>query len=741
MAETKIIKAVFGGTRSTVTQPRYTSDYGQVIEVVGVNLPEYFETYFANSPNDKAKKVLGQNGRVTIPQEYTANPGYVYAWVMVHDDITDGRAMYTIKVPIKKRAEPTDEEPLPEEVDIISQAIATLNSAVEQTAQDVESADASAQSARADADRAETARDTTEEYVSTVQGYAHQAQTAAQNASASATASAQSASTAQQIKTDVDGMVDDAQSAASASALSATESAQSASRAYMSASVAAQDASASAESALQAQASAQTASTKATEASNSASTASQKASESSQSAFDANGYATAAGQAKTAAETAQGLAEQAQSNAESAKDDAESARDEAQQIASGISGKVEQIDQNTADIASLEADRYKAYVTDTATGAVASFSDGADDVPMEDVTVQIEPVQDLHGQENPYPAGGGKNLFGFEKWLSDNGVEYTKSGNFYTFRVITELFTRPFVFSETDTEVTLSFESFSNGTSENARMTLLDSSNRSVRTVSADTTTVKITCTACKVRMDWKTGGAGTVTIKAPQIELGSTATSYAPYENICPISGWTGANVSHSGADTSDATVYSITFPSEVGTVYGGTLDVTTGELVVTMAEVDLGTLTWALNNHVTIGTYFFANIPLSMIKYRGEFNTVTYPILTPLYKASRRTLALFLNGCICFDGNNTLKQVRQIQIKDARYSDADEFKTAMQGVMLCYELATPITITLTPTEIKSLLGDNNIWADTGDTTAVYRADTTLYINRKIAEAVSALS
>ena len=58
-------------------------------------------------------------------------------------------------------------------------------------------------------------------------------------------------------------------------------------------------------------------------------------------------------------------------------------------------------------------------------------------------------------------------------------------------------------------------------------------------------------------------------------------------------------------------------------------------------------------------------------------------------------------------------------------------EFKSAMSGVQLCYELATPQTYQLTPTEVTTLLGDNTIWADTGDTTAEYRADTKLYIER----------
>ena len=68
-------------------------------------------------------------------------------------------------------------------------------------------------------------------------------------------------------------------------------------------------------------------------------------------------------------------------------------------------------------------------------------------------------------------------------------------------------------------------------------------------------------------------------------------------------------------------------------------------------------------------------------------------------------------------------------------------EFKSAMNGVMLCYELAEPIEIQLSANQINSLYGQNNLWADSGDTEVEYRADTKAYIAKKIAEAISALS
>lgn len=51
------------------------------------------------------------------------------------------------------------------------------------------------------------------------------------------------------------------------------------------------------------------------------------------------------------------------------------------------------------------------YITDTASGSIASFSDGADGIPMRSVKASIEPIQDLHGYANPWPAGGGVNKY------------------------------------------------------------------------------------------------------------------------------------------------------------------------------------------------------------------------------------------------------------------------------------------------------------------------------------------
>ena len=71
-------------------------------------------------------------------------------------------------------------------------------------------------------------------------------------------------------------------------------------------------------------------------------------------------------------------------------------------------------------------------------------------------------------------------------------------------------------------------------------------------------------------------------------------------------------------------------------------------------------------------------------------------------------------------------------IIIKDTNYTDATAFTTAMDGVQLVYELATPQTYSLTGQEVEILKGSNNIWSD-GDVTVDYYADIQLYIEKKL--------
>ena len=195
-------------------------------------------------------------------------------------------------------------------------------------------------------------------------------------------------------------------------------------------------------------------------------------------------------------------------------------------------------------------------------------------------------------------------------------------------------------------------------------------------------------------------------------VELGSTATDYEPY-----------------AGDT-----YSITFPNEAGTVYGGTLNVTTGVLTVNKTCVDLGSLTieqqW-LNGTAVCTVRAF-------LPYDGKNNTddlktgVTgicdfakwYP-----YDISYNGLPSIWNirknddYPVAFSIVNASNEHTKILIKDSQCSTLSEYqeKYNNSNYHVCYELAEPITYTLTPQEITMLTGQNHIFSDTGQTAISY--------------------
>lgn len=160
-------------------------------------------------------------------------------------------------------------------------------------------------------------------------------------------------------------------------------------------------------------------------------------------------------------------------------------------------------------------------------------------------------------------------------------------------------------------------------------------------------------------------------------------------------------------------------------GTRYGGTLDVTAGELTVTQRYVDLGTLSYAYSS--SLG--FYANMTDAIDPIAGGDLTA----ICSNYKRSNYPQG-WENGCFTISNSN-ISTAKRLFINDSRYSDTASFKTAMSGVQLVYELATPQVVQLTAAQVTTLLGQNNIWADCGDVAVIYRADTKKYIDGTIVD------
>ena len=344
-------------------------------------------------------------------------------------------------------------------------------------------------------------------------------------------------------------------------------------------------------------------------------------------------------------------------------------------------------------------------------------------VALNDVSVTMQPIQNLHGYSNPWPAGGGKNKLPSANSISspssltvtnENGQYVLNgsvaSGDSIYFRPGTITIENGFVFACGNSFVNAILY-FLNGTTQVDYFTL-STVNRVINTSQMSTMYGK---PFNSIRIRFSEDQTFTNAIFSPMVVIdGADTTTFAPYSNICTISGRTGLSVYVSPTqDVADATTYSVDWTSQAGTVYGGTLDMVTGVLTVDWAMVDLGTLNWDYLSPASSYPYgvFYGDV---RNKARGERNFITscYPISDGYFKKDKT--------CLGNSWSNTF------YIIDSSYNgDTEELKTALSGQQICYELATPITYQLTPQEVTTLVGQNNVWS-TGDSASVtYTKDT----------------
>ena len=309
-------------------------------------------------------------------------------------------------------------------------------------------------------------------------------------------------------------------------------------------------------------------------------------------------------------------------------------------------------------------------------GPVASFE--GEDLPLKSLTASIVPVQDLHGYDSSWAGGAGKNKLPLtvdnikkaNSSITWSGNEATKSG--VTFKI------------ETDNNGNVSGVKL-NGTATDDIQFLLGiglifngdyilngglSANISVAvqgkvlSAGADRT---FTDDGTTSRTSWIFVENGTVcnNVVKPMVRLASVSDStFAPYSNICPISGWTEEVVTVAD-DTTTPTVeqtYTIPFTDSQGQsveVFGGEIDV--------------------INGVVTPCPYYAS--------YNGE------------------------------------------QLTGEWISDRDVYSPNTSptiGAQVVNIGATGTPFYTQPTSIKSLDGENNIYANTGDVYVEYQTEWT---------------
>ena len=382
-----------------------------------------------------------------------------------------------------------------------------------------------------------------------------------------------------------------------------------------------------------------------------------------------------------------------------------------------ISGKVSDID-NKADV-----------IISSASGITASFADGADDMPIRSLVTNIEPVQAGSGDPSPTnirPITGrtgcsvvrtGKNLFNptaihENEYINSNGV--ITSNNSYAYSDKIKVFPNTLYSIQQNrvnngTNVSIAY--YNNDTFIRREVVIISGVPQFV---SASFTTPD-NCNYIAV----SSFGKNATNI---QLEQG-TMTTYEPYT----------------------ATTIDVSWQSEAGTVYGGTLDVISGLLTVTdFLYIYDGSEPFSKSGTALNGFYnnLFSSVPphnwFKMRNYSGALGTLTDE-MSSMFKMTNDASVYRNNyGYLMLDTGMNFSCD-----PDVFGTTVDSFKTKLaelynsgNPVSVYAEILNPQTYQLTPQQINTLLGSNNIYSDVGSIADVqYPADTKLYIDGKIAE------
>ena len=372
-----------------------------------------------------------------------------------------------------------------------------------------------------------------------------------------------------------------------------------------------------------------------------------------------------------------------------------------------------------------------------ASGNPASFADGSESALVK-CEFDFEPKQDLHGYSKPWAGGTGKNVLPMRlASIKANNTGGTWNGNVYTLNNLTF---EVLIDSDenvvgikvngtntaTYTRFTLSFPTLESGTTytlsgapsgySGTDATIYLGNSQATIGISNPAISGGVPATFTPTQT-----GAPTANLNVnanvrvdnaifyPQIEVGSTATTFEPYTNICPIEGYDEITINVSPTnDTSQGVDTTIQLGD---TYYSGTLNAVTGELVIDKIFVEMDDVTWTA-------------LDSSGNKYRY------YTDIVGMKKMAVRSMDIL---CSCYETNmgggswddNTIwnsTNLNRVIVVTSQYQTANAFMASLTDQTMLVDMETPLVIQIPPTVINTLLGQNYISSeDTEDIDLVY--------------------
>ena len=347
----------------------------------------------------------------------------------------------------------------------------------------------------------------------------------------------------------------------------------------------------------------------------------------------------------------------------------------------------------------------KLLVSEEASGAVASFDDGADDVPVKSLKVALEPIQTSSGDpapDNVRPISGHTEVQVCRLSTNEYDATHRTTGK--------ALGTNGSAVNSVVSFVSnyVNVEGWEKAIVAYTYAELANSTNRVICFYDSTKTFIN----------DAYISYSPTTTQQEYTIPNGAVYMRVTLDNNVTNIVIGKGTTKTVSLGTT----------------VYGGTLDIVSGVLTVNRTLVDLDTLTTGWQTATVNGKAVLRRLISAIKQDENKFY-----IKCSHLKYVGNTTGAVDNGTVTNLTSNYYNLTLcapDLFTTQAELNDwTAEQKTNGTPVQLSY-LVDPTTIQLTPQEVTTLLGDNVITASSGQVAVIYRADTKMYVDNEITKA-----
>lgn len=187
--------------------------------------------------------------------------------------------------------------------------------------------------------------------------------------------------------------------------------------------------------------------------------------------------------------------------------------------------------------------------------------------------------------------------------------------------------------------------------------------------------------------------------------------------DNVRPITGYTSISVTQQGINDSD--FFLLDWSSDVGLIYGGSVDILSGTIRRTLNSIILSDLTWHFNS--TYNTYW-ASLPSASFLPTDYFALCSsFATSAPLYHS--QIISSPLSNTVFLDRSN-----KRIVFHASDFADRSDFDEKIFNVQFVYKLAVPLLYDIEPIDdVATFLGDNTFSSSVGDMYITYSSNSTV--------------